>query len=574
MLARKCVQFCRWLTILLLITFLAACGDKHSSPTTGKPSASVPVEDKLAQLQMRSERGDAKAQAELGNMYYRGKGVAQDIIKAKELLEKAAMQGEPEAQNSYGWLLHDGKGLQKDSAKALEFWRKSAEKGNPEGQVLLGQAYLHGFGTTKDTALALEWFHKSAGNGYHVAEFLIGFLYDSGEGVTQDRAKAIEWYKKSADKNFAEAQYKLGVAYESGHGLPKDEQKSFEWYEKAATQGHQEAQYHLGYAYYFGIGVPKDLSKAMDWYKKSASQGDSVSQVMLGLSYIDGQGLPKDRVLAYAWLNLAAASGKEKIATRRRDEILLTPSERAEAQRISSNWKTGQVLQREGASGESRSQLKPQSGSLAKAGSGTAFYITTQGHAITNHHVISGCQEVRMRGSSDILQVITSDKVNDLALLKASGTTGYAAQLTPTSRVLRQGQEIIVFGYPLGSVLSAGGNLTQGIVSAIAGLGNNTSQIQITASIQPGSSGSPVLDKNGHVIGVVNMKISDSAVAKKTGSLPQNVNFAVNGATLRLFLDANTVPYSTGGSLFVRSKDPVDIGDQARKWTVPVECWK
>ena len=124
------------------------------------------------------------------------------------------------------------------------------------------------------------------------------------------------------------------------------------------------------------------------------------------------------------------------------------------------------------------------------------------------------------------------------------------------------------------SVLSSGGNLTPGVVSAITGLGNNSNQIQITAPIQPGSSGSPVMDKKGHVVGVVNMKLSDSAMAKATGSLPQNVNFAVSGQTLKAFLDANRVPYKTGRSFFALEKSLADLGDEARKWTTVVECWK
>ena len=138
---------------------------------------------------------------------------------------------------------------------------------------------------------------------------------------------------------------------------------------------------------------------------------------------------------------------------------------------------------------------------------------------------------------------------------------------------LRQGGDIVVYGFPLNQLLSSGGNLTPGVVSAISGLGNNSSQFQITASIQPGSSGSPVMDKKGFIVGVVNMKISDSAMAKNTGSLPQNVNFAVNGQTLKSFLDANHVKYEVGNNFFARDKSLADIGDLARQWTTIVECW-
>lgn len=117
------------------------------------------------------------------------------------------------------------------------------------------------------------------------------------------------------------------------------------------------------------------------------------------------------------------------------------------------------------------------------------------------------------------------------------------------------------------------GNLTPGIISALTGLGNNTSQIQITAPIQPGSSGSPVLNKKGEVVGVVSMKLSDSKMAKATGQVGQNVNFAVGGQTLKSFLDAHKVDYSKGGFMSF-DKSTADLADEAKKWTTVVECWK
>jgi S1-C subfamily serine protease len=103
--------------------------------------------------------------------------------------------------------------------------------------------------------------------------------------------------------------------------------------------------------------------------------------------------------------------------------------------------------------------------------------------------------------------------------------------------------------------------------------GNNTNQIQITAPIQGGSSGSPVMDKKGNVVGVVSSRL-DMNAARITGTLPQNVNFAVNGQTVKTFLAANKVPYKTGGGFFSREKSIADIAEEARKWTVLVECWK
>jgi hypothetical protein len=205
---------------------------------------------------------------------------------------------------------------------------------------------------------------------------------------------------------------------------------------------------------------------------------------------------------------------------------------------------------------------------------GSGFITSNSGHILTNHHVVEGCTEIRISGREGVVKLLATDIVNDLAMLQISGETKNFATLASESSKLRQGEDIVVYGYPLNSVLSTGGNLTPGVVSALTGLGNNTNQIQITAPIQPGSSGSPVINKKGQVVGVVSMKLSDAKMAKATGSVPQNVNFAINAQSVRSFLDAHKVPYQTGSGFFTREKSTADMAEEARKWTVIVECWK
>ena len=81
------------------------------------------------------------------------------------------------------------------------------------------------------------------------------------------------------------------------------------------------------------------------------------------------------------------------------------------------------------------------------------------------------------------------------------------------------------------------------------------------------------MNKKGEVVGVVSMKLSDAKMAKATGQVGQNVNFAVGGQTLKSFLDAHKVDYATGEFMFL-NKSTADLADEARKWTTVVECWK
>jgi TPR repeat protein len=450
--------------------------------------------------------------------------------------------------------------------------------GNADAQFKLGLMYIIGEGVPQDNNKAIELLQKAADHGDVKAQYSLGGMYVYRY---YDAVKAVEWYQKAAAQGNVHAQYELGKIYEGriyegykyapkgAKAVPKDYAKAIEWYQKAAAKGYVDAQISLGQMYKEGKGVPKDSAKAVEWYQKAAAQGDDYAQFLLGGMYRDGEGVPRDLVLAYAWYNLAAAQGSigaQGLRDYTAKLYKLSSSQRAEAERLSSNWKVGQVLRREGESGSGI-------GSAAKV-TGTAFVISTEGHAITNYHVVVGCKELRVQSRTELIQLITRDEVSDLALLKISGKSHAAATLTPNPASLRQGQDIVVFGFPLESVLSSGGNLTPGVVSAITGLGNNSNQIQITAPIQPGSSGSPVMDKKGHVVGVVSMKLSDLAMAKYTGNLPQSVNFAINGQTLKTFLDANRVPYKTGWSFFSREKSLADLGDEARKWTTMVECWK
>jgi S1-C subfamily serine protease len=178
----------------------------------------------------------------------------------------------------------------------------------------------------------------------------------------------------------------------------------------------------------------------------------------------------------------------------------------------------------------------------AKTGrsSGTGFFVTADGYVVTNAHVVEGCDDPKVVcGLSEPIaaQVLARDAANDLALLKVDFASDHVATLRAGVRI---GEEIAAFGYPLQGVLAAGGNFTVGNVSSLAGVKNDSRHIQISAPIQPGNSGGPVVDQSGNVIGVVVSKLADYT--------QQNVNFAIKVNVLSEFLDSHGVPYSTGAN--------------------------
>ena len=137
---------------------------------------------------------------------------------------------------------------------------------------------------------------------------------------------------------------------------------------------------------------------------------------------------------------------------------------------------------------------------------------------------------------------------------------------------LRQGEGVIVFGYPLSGLLASSGNLTAGNLTALAGLRDDARLLQISAPVQPGNSGGPVLDRAGNIVGVVVGKLDALLVASVLKDIPQNVNFAIKGSVATNFLEARGVTYATAAP--AGDMSDAAIADRARAFTVRVECLK
>jgi serine protease Do len=200
---------------------------------------------------------------------------------------------------------------------------------------------------------------------------------------------------------------------------------------------------------------------------------------------------------------------------------------------------------------------------------GTAFLVSTDGKALTNAHVVEGCQLIRvsLNGQQAAAQVLARDDSNDLALL----TTDVRTQSVSNWRLsVRQGEDIVVYGFPLTGVLASGGNVTIGNVTALAGLRNDSRYLQISAPVQPGNSGGPLLDRSGNVVGLVVAKLNAIGVASATGDIPQNVNFAIKASVATAFLDAQRVDYAENESRGALSTP--DIADRAKAFTAQLVC--
>lgn len=176
----------------------------------------------------------------------------------------------------------------------------------------------------------------------------------------------------------------------------------------------------------------------------------------------------------------------------------------------------------------------------ARDSSGSGFVVSRDGWVLTNAHVAGACKTVLV-GSHGPADEILLDEANDLALVHVAGALG--EPLAFSSRGPRLGEDVLALGYPLRSILADSLNVTRGNISSLLGLMNDPRYLQISAPIQPGNSGGPLIDLAGRVVGVVTAKLNAVAIADVTGDIPQSINFAIRPEAATQFLEASGVDY-------------------------------
>lgn len=216
---------------------------------------------------------------------------------------------------------------------------------------------------------------------------------------------------------------------------------------------------------------------------------------------------------------------------------------------------------------------KPGKGVKSSSGFGTGFVVSAAGHIVTNNHVIDGCSELKGNLTGEaamVLRVVSSDANNDLALLQAPSTATFKEFARIRDRSIRSGDSVVAIGFPFHGLLTSDFTVTTGIVSSLSGMRNDSRFLQISAPVQPGNSGGPLFDTTGQIVGVVTGKLDGLRVAVATGSIPENINFAIKTGALRDFLDNSVVPYQTTearGEL-----KTTDIAGNARAYTMLISC--
>ena len=197
---------------------------------------------------------------------------------------------------------------------------------------------------------------------------------------------------------------------------------------------------------------------------------------------------------------------------------------------------------------------------------GSGSIVSVNGHVLTNHHVVSNCERLSVNGTPSIL--VASDVRIDLALLLAPRM----ADRNPARFAGRPpdlGEQVLVLGYPVFD-LSPSLNVTSGIVSSALGYRGDRTRLQITAPVQPGNSGGPVISINGAQIGVVATKPTTAAQSDRN---IENIGWIIRGAEARSFLRRFGVEPLINNHAYAPPNIGVTEGlKEWRRFAVRVEC--
>jgi S1-C subfamily serine protease len=203
----------------------------------------------------------------------------------------------------------------------------------------------------------------------------------------------------------------------------------------------------------------------------------------------------------------------------------------------------------------------PEDNKVVAASSGTGFIVSKQGHIITNNHVVDSCNtmKVAFNGNEVDAKTLAVDKMNDIAILKANIKPESIFPVSNDDVSLLE--DVVVAGYPLGKRVSSAIKTHKGVVTALAGAGDNYSNFQTDASINQGNSGGPIMNQKGNIVGI--------AVATWVQEGVQGVHFGIKSSTLKTFANSNSLKFSSPNYLELSNKD---LGKLITDATVYLEC--
>jgi S1-C subfamily serine protease len=388
-----------------------------------------------------------------------------------------------------------------------------------------------------DKALRAKLLFMAAKMDHTEAQAHLGRIYYKGLGVKKDFKAAAFWGQKASQKGSGLGAHLLSVCYANGWGITKDKQKAREHLVLAARRGNGRAQAILAQEL-LGIGqldYEMNPEAARKWLMRAATQpldewsrsGKVAGLTVIGLMYERGRGVPQSEIEALAHYYLAKSIAEDD----EDGKIVKGNISRRETEMSDSARQYAQVRAQELRPLYFEAAGAPQEPAKGPAiGFGTGVFITRSGHLLTAAHVIENAKRVTARVGEQKLnaEVIAFDEANDVALLKVAANVE-AAPVRP-STTMELGNEVFTIGFPNMLLQGTEPKFTEGTISSTSGMRDDPRQFQVSVQVQPGNSGGALFDKNGNVVGLVVARLDDAATTKLTGSVPQNVNYAVKSS--------------------------------------------
>jgi S1-C subfamily serine protease len=213
-------------------------------------------------------------------------------------------------------------------------------------------------------------------------------------------------------------------------------------------------------------------------------------------------------------------------------------------------------------------------GALTGASTGTAFFVTWEGHLVTNHHVVRDSTRVQVQFSNgEVLdaRVVRLDEENDLALLHVEAIR--RPLVVEQSPAIVRGQEVFTLGYPLITLQGQEQKATFGHVNSTTGMQGDHRFAQIDVPIQPGNSGGPLIDEKGGVVGVVTSMLHPKVAMELAGVVPQNVNYAVKSHYVHALMTQGLPEGWKSDPWAKKNRDYAELVSEAEDSVVLVVAW-
>lgn len=549
---RRFTRYIPWLFIGLSI-LITGCGDRGSTGSVESTALSGPqaqevdafgmvmlTPEQIAALKANALTGDPEAMTLAIDTFTLGIGVQIDELEAYRIAEQGAAMGVLDAKAALGHALMSSTapGIPRDEEKGRKLLEEAAEAGNERAARTLAQKLPPKEQANRLSESYSQYGIKDARTAATAARACL-IMATAPSIAEEESRKSLEcaqtWLRRAQSApinrhhggitllNFMMAELAeskgmsgfgdAGALLESGVNLNSESIADARFIAMLLIYRAQSALN--------GTHLPKN-AEAAKTYALRATNIEAISSSDSRLSILQDAYIAlwtmhsphgkdsyfPDKKRAYGWALLAKSatetkawenSGNEKLLQVL--ELTLSAGDRLQVQKAIAARKPGEDIH---LLTESSEKAPAEVGTTY----GTAFLISDDGFALTNAHVVKNCKTLKDKDGA-AASVVAVDDANDLASIRFGSYTKKTFGLfEASSRLPRVGDRVVVFGFPLSEVLATTGNLTAGEVSASAGLGNNSSMFQISAPIQPGSSGSPVLSLRGNVAGVISSTAS------------------------------------------------------------------